>query len=209
MFKLPLALLTITVVGAFSAATAMAQQAAATAAVKVDVKDMKYQQTFTPQFQGSNIVDKRWKPKAWLEVDVTLDVKKANIPGDNSPFVDEIEVKAYVALAKTNAEGKMIMLTTSQSYVNASTKDAAHVLLFAAPNALRKLLDKDFFNADVRAVGVEVFHNGNSVGVNSTGGGKFWELNADRFSTVDGVLLPKEKTPFAPLWGDYDLETKK
>ena len=34
------------------------------------------------------------------------------------------------------------------------------------------------------------------------------QQSSDRLSEVDGVLLPKAKTPFSVLWGDYDLETK-
>ena len=51
--------------------------------------------------------------------------------------------------------------------------------------------------------------NGQLVGGHSSAGGKFWETNAAQFSTVDGVLLPKAKTPFAPLWGDYDVDAKQ
>ncbi|MCE9518957.1 MAG: hypothetical protein K8R87_05260 [Verrucomicrobia bacterium] len=39
------------------------------------------------------------------------------------------------------------------------------------------------------------------------GQGKWWE-DLSKFAVVDGEILPKLKTPFATLWGDYDVDVK-
>jgi hypothetical protein len=178
--------------------------------VKVDVKDMKVQQQQSPQISATNVTDKRWRPKNWLEVDLAFDAKKAPVPGDRNPFIESVDIKFYVALNKQDAEGKYILLTASSTFLNVLSKEVNRAMVFAPPAALSRLLEKpDFSNTDVRAYGVEINHNGQLVGGYSSQGGKFWETSAANFSVVDGVLLPKAKTPFSVLWGDYDLEAKQ
>ncbi|WP_038158715.1 Amuc_1102 family pilus-like protein [Verrucomicrobium sp. BvORR106] len=178
--------------------------------VKVDVKDMKVQQQQSPQISASNVTDKRWRPKNWLEVDLAFEAKKNNLPGDRSPFIESLEVKFYVALNKQDATGKYILLTSSTTFLNVMSKEVSHAMVFAPPQALSRLLEKtEFATADAKAWGVEINHNGQLVGGFSSQGGKFWEAGAEKFAVTDGVLLPKAKTPFAVLWGDYDLESKQ
>lgn len=178
--------------------------------VKVDVKDMKVQQQQSPQISASNVTDKRWRPKNWLEVDLTFEAKKANVPGDRNPFIESLDVKFYVALNKQDAAGKYILLTASTTFLNVMSKETSHAMVFAPPQALSRLLEKpEFATADAKAWGVEINHNGQLVGGFSSQGGKFWETSAQNFAVTDGVLLPKAKTPFSVLWGDYDLESKQ
>jgi hypothetical protein len=71
------------------------------------------------------------------------------------------------------------------------------------------LLEKNgFTGADVKAWGIEVYYNGAVAGwKSSTGPSRWWVDGAASLQPIEGLLLPKAKTPFAPLWGDYDLET--
>ncbi|MFZ4763626.1 MAG: Amuc_1102 family pilus-like protein [Roseimicrobium sp.] len=179
--------------------------------VKVDVKKVEIGAQNTPQFTASNVKDKRWNPKVWLEVDVGFGLKKARVTGQNSPMVDSLDFKFYVVLNKTDKAGKRIMLTASVTYLNASEDDReSHAMVFASPAALARVLENPRFTAaDITPVAyaVEVYKGGALAGGASSGAaGKWWE--SDTVSAMDGVLLPKVKTPFAPLWGDYDLETK-
>jgi len=175
--------------------------------VKVVIKGVKAQAQNTPQFNVQNMVDKRWRPKTWLELDVEFEARKAVNPNDKSPVVESLEFKYFVGLNKNTAEGKPVVLTATITYNNIIEKEQAHALAFAAPAALSRILEKpNFTTADVKAIGVEVYRGGALAGwYTSSGGARWWE-NMDQFSTVDGVLLPKSKTPFAPLWGDYDAE---
>jgi hypothetical protein len=101
------------------------------------------------------------------------------------------------------------MLTANIVYLNVIEKEAQHAMAFVSPAALERPLEKNTFtNADVKAVGVEVYRNGALAGWMSGAGGRFWE-KLDGFSITDGLLLPKAKTPFSVLWGDYDLESKQ
>jgi hypothetical protein len=189
-------------------ATAYAQDAPS---IKVRVTDLKSAPVQTPQFQISNIPAKPYRPKTWLEIDVTFDAEKTQKAlAESGPFVDGLEFKYYVALNKQRGTpAKTILLTGTINYSNIAVREKSHALAFVSPASLSRLLDKtDFTAGDIKAVGVEVTAGGQATGGGkSTMAGKFWE-NLSAFDVVDGLILPKFKTPFAPAWGDYDVEVK-
>jgi len=53
-----------------------------------------------------------------------------------------------------------------------------------------------------------VLVNGMRLGGKSTRAGAWWEAT-ETLSMNDGALLSKQDTPFAILWGDYDVLVKK
>lgn len=175
--------------------------------VQVKVKGMQVDGQFTPQFSVPNVKDKRFRPKTWLEMDVAFEAKKANAP-DKNPVIDSLDFKFFVGLNARNKENKPYVVTASVTYVNIMEKEDQHVLVYVSPSALQNLLQKNTFGAaDVQASGVEIYKNGALAGWMSSNNQRWW-ANADSLAIVDGVLLPKSKTPFAPLWGDYDIEAK-
>lgn len=174
--------------------------------VKVNVKGVKVQAQNTPQFNVQNMVDKRWRPKTWLEIDVDFEARKAVNPQDKSPVVESLEFKYFVGLNKATADGKYVVLTATVNYSNIIEKEDQHALVFASPLALARILEKtSFTTSDVKAIGVEIYRGGGLAGWYTSGGQRWWD-KLEQFSVVDGVLLPKNKTPFAPLWGDYDAQ---
>jgi hypothetical protein len=99
------------------------------------------------------------------------------------------------------------MLTATIIYANVPLKEKVHALAFVSPAAMARTLEKNIFTAaDIKAVGVDVNYGGQTVGGKSTAG-KFWD-KLESFNVVDGAILPKAKTPFSPIWGDYDLDVK-
>jgi hypothetical protein len=176
--------------------------------VKVRVRGMTADSQYTPQFSVPNVKDKRFRPKNWLELDVAFDADKAPTP-DRNPMIDSLDFKFYVLLNVRNKDGKLTLLTASATFINIMEKEESHVLMYVSPATLTRLLQKNNFTpADVSAFGVEIYKNGAAAGRHiSTGATPFWE-KTDNFVVVDGALLPKAKTPFAPLWGDYDVEMK-
>lgn len=181
--------------------------------VKVDFRRVEVGPQNSPQFAAPNVKDKRWNPKIWLEVDAGFGLKKAPVPGDKSPIVDSIEFKYYVVLNKTDATGKYILLTASITYLNANEEDReSHAMAFASPSALARALGNPRYGlADLtpKAIAIVAMKGGAIAGVHTVGGGSgAWWDKAESFSVMDGILLPKSKTPFAPLFVDYDLESK-
>jgi hypothetical protein len=181
---------------------------------QVDFKRVEVGSQNTPQFTAQNVKDKRWNPKIWLEIDAGFSVKKGKVKGEvnPSPIVDNLDFKYYVLLNKRDAQGKFIMLTASITYLNASEDDReSHAMAFVSPSSLARVLSNPRFTAPEitpTAVAIVATKGAAVCGFYSQGGpaGAWWE-KTENFSIVDGVLLPKSKTPFAPLWGDYDLET--
>lgn len=178
--------------------------------LQVKVSGVKVGEQNTPQYTAPNVVEKRFRPKKWLEMDVAFTVKKLN-PKDRNPIVDAIECKFFVALGKQGPDGRRPMLTATATFLDADEKEREnHLLMYASPQALFRLLEKDFAAADVVGWGIEIYHSGSLAGWESSQAGKRWwaDAAAANMTPTDGVLQPKAKTEFGPLWGDYDLKSK-
>jgi hypothetical protein len=179
--------------------------------VKVEVKGVKVEQQQTPQVQALNIVDKKWKPKNWLEIEVAFDIKLARDAGGRSGSLAAMDVKYFIGLNQKSEDGKNVVLSGTMSYKDVPADTACFGLAFVSPSTLKRILQKD--NAgkgDVVAHGVEVLVGGKRVASGSSTGSPWWfDANtqglSDKFAFEDGAVLPKSKTPFAPFWGDYDL----
>ena len=179
--------------------------------VKVDVKGVKLEQQNTPQIQALNIVDKKWRPKNWLEIEVAFDVKLARDAGGRKGSLDAMEVKYFIGLNQKDETGKNIVLSGTLNYKDVPADTTCFGLAFVSPSTLKRLLLKDDGGkGDVAAYGVEVLVAGNRVAFGSSAGGPWWydastQALSSKFAFEDGAVLPKSKTPFAPFWGDYDL----
>lgn len=180
--------------------------------VKVDVKDITTQEQKTPMFQVNGVKDHTWRPKNWLEIDMSFVAKKAKTPGDNTTMVDSLEVKYFIGLNAVDANKKNYVLTGTMTLMNVPTRpgEVAHVLAYVSPSTLRRLLgeNKPFVaSADIKAKAVEISYGGQVIGGFPIGQGKWWD-DLSKFAVVDGEILPKLQTPFASLWGDYDVDVK-
>ena len=188
--------------------------------VRVKVKDVKLEQQMTPDYLPRGVTEKRWKPKQWLELDTELDVDVANDLGGKEGVFPALEIKYFVGLnAKSKDGSKNIVLTSTITYENVPASrpgEAAHALAYITPSALKLALKKDNGGkADVVAIGLEVHAGGQMLkdAFYSNKGGAWW-VGADkqpdnaRFEFQAGAVISKGKTPFAPLWADYDLQSK-
>lgn len=179
--------------------------------VKVDVKGVKLEQQQTPQIQALNIVDKKWRPKNWIEIEVAFDLKLAPNAGGRTGSLAAMEVKYYIGLNQKNEEGKNVVLAGGMNYKDVPANTDCFGLAFVSPSTLKRVLQKDNGGkGDVVAYGVEVLVGGTRVASGSSTGSPWWFDTAkqglsDKFAFDEGSVLPKSKTPFAPFWGDYDL----
>ncbi len=180
--------------------------------VKVDVKGVKLDQQQTPQIQALNIVDKKWRPKNWLEIEVAFDIKLARDVGGRKGSLDSMQVKYFIGLNQRDDSGKNIVLSGTVNYNDVPADTTSFGLAFVSPSTLKRILLKDNGGkGDVVAYGVEVLVGGTRVAAGSSTGSNPWWYDSstqglsDKFAFEDGAVLPKSKTPFAPFWGDYDL----
>ena len=183
------------------------------AEIKVDIKSMKVDQTYTPDFGVPNVTQKRWRPKQWVEIETIIDIKLATALGGRDGTYPALTFKYYVGFNKQTKERKNIVLTGTVNYKNIPASDPSVALSYVTPATLKRVLEKD--NAgkgDISAFGLEVQANGQTVAAHSSTG-SFWWINkekqpdSDRFEFQDGGVLPKAKTPFSVLWADYDLQS--
>ncbi|MEQ1748127.1 MAG: Amuc_1102 family pilus-like protein [Prosthecobacter sp.] len=184
-------------------------QAQTKPAVKVDIKAPKVSTIQTPQFQASNVPDKSWRPKDWLEIDMEFDIKLATTAGGRNGSLASMTVNFYLGMNAKSADGKFQVMKGSFDYVDIPASEKCHALAFITPATLRRVLLKDGFTAgsDIKAWGVEVLVDGQRV-AGETSTGKAWWEDAATLNINDAVMLAKKDTPFAILWGDYDVGVK-
>jgi hypothetical protein len=167
------------------------------------------QAQLTPDIQAKGVKDKRWKPREWLEVEFPFKAGKLKDKPD-AKFHDSLTFKYYVVL-----DGKQKkMLTAEVVHVNIPMLRDAATVVYISPSTIENLTGEERVNpAIVKSYGIEVFRGTDLVGLFSSVGGtnKFWEAPAviANYPASPGLLLTKAETPFAPLWGDYHVETQK
>jgi hypothetical protein len=159
--------------------------------------------------------DKRFKAKDWLELEFEVDVKAPKGSPRELKFLDNVQIKFYAFLTPADATKKKV-LVADVTYINVPIDDSAHVVVYLSPATLLNLTgDKIVNKAMISHMGAEATYNGATVGFFSSAGapppapGKMgWWTNPAAPPAEAGRLLPKHKTPFAPLWYDYYLEEK-
>ncbi|SKB01526.1 hypothetical protein SAMN02745166_03394 [Prosthecobacter debontii] len=193
---------------AFGVGTASAQTAAP--AVKVDGGKLEIKSIQTPQFQASNVGEKRWRPKDWMEVDFSFQIKLPQSAGGRNGALDSLAVTYYIALNAQTKDGKYEVIKGAFNYVDIPASEDCHALAYVSPATLRRLLQKDGFTpSDIKAWGYEVTVGGQRIEGNSSMGKAPWWEKTESFSMNEGVMLAKTETPFGILWGDYDVSAKK
>jgi len=177
--------------------------------IKLARVEMQIESQPTPQIQATNVKDKRWRPKNWLEVQVDFKATIARSLGGREGTYPSIEVKYFLALAgKKNKDGKQIVITGTIPYKDVANEEC-HTLAFVSPAALKRLLEKENGGkADISLFGCEITAGSEVLGGKSSTGGKWWEAASDKMA-LEEVLVSKDKTPFATLWGDFDLAAAK
>jgi len=165
----------------------------------VDVSDVEIDLQQTPELTYSGPkLKKTPRNREWVEVDVEFEVEGKS----ENKYVDELLFKYYVVLD----DKKKTMLVTDVTHVNIPLDEKIYSSVYISPATLEKLLaKKNFSKNDVRGFAVEVIHRGKAVGGEaSKKTSRWWESREQ----TRGLLLPKSRTPFAPLWWDRYAEEK-
>jgi hypothetical protein len=143
----------------------------------------------TPQYQITGGPTKRSENKKWLEFEISYDVSAEEI--------DELTFK-FTALV----EGKL--LDGEVTYVNISKGKDKYAVMYISPKSLEKLTGgKPFTGAGLGNVWVEVNRQGQVLAREQLKPGA--QPNVAR---VNGMILNKSQTPFAPLFYDRYEEIK-
>lgn len=182
--------------------------------VRVKIKEIRMEHQYTPDFKPQGVTEKRWRPKQWLEFDGEIAIDLANDLGGKDGTYPALEFKYYIGMNQKTKEGKTIVLTGTVNYLNVPASEPSHVLAYVTPATLKRVMLKDNAGkADVGAYGAEVRAGGQVVVVSSSNGKPWWvdasnQPDSTKFEFQDGAVISKAKSPFASLWGDYDLQAE-
>lgn len=179
-------------------------------AVKLKIKGVEVQEQPTPMLEANNVKMKRWTPKNWIELDVEFDIKLPEEAGGRKGTYAAMQLNIYVALQHMNKEGKREVITGTLDLVDIPADEPCHALAYISPSTLKSIFQKDFVTAssDIQGWGIEFVAEGKVIAAKSSVGNKPWWESKETFSMLQGMLLNKLQTPFADIFGDYDVQVK-
>ncbi len=179
-------------------------------AVKARIKTVAVEEQPTPMFNVSNVKTKRWEPKNWIELDMEFDIKLPESAGGRKGTYAAMQLNVYVALQHMSKDNKREVITGVLDLIDIPADQTCHALAYISPAALKAIFLKDNVTAssDIQGWGVELIAEGKVIAFKSSVGNKPWWENKDTFAMMSGLLLNKMQTPFANVFGDYDVPVK-
>jgi len=189
---------------------AQAPAGEAAPAVKVKIKNVKVTEQQTPMFNANNVREKRWRPKNWIEVDVEFEIDLPAKAGGRQGTYPALQLNVFLALQHMSEDNKREVIQGSLDLVNIPADGPVHALAYVSPSSLKLIFKKDNItvSSDIQGWGVEIIAEGQRVAGDSSVGKQPWWENTESFAMLQGMLLSKVQTPFAPLWGDYDVPVR-
>lgn len=175
--------------------------------VKLRIKNVVVEEQQTPQFNVTNIKMKRWEPKNWIEMDVEFDIKLPEEAGGRKGTFGGMKLNIYVALQHMSKDNKREVITGTLDLIEIPADQPCHALAYISPASMKSIFQKDTVTAstDIQGWGVEFVVDGKVIAAKSSVGKTAWWENKDAFAMMSGMLLNKTQTPFAYVFGDYDV----
>ncbi|MDB6007035.1 MAG: hypothetical protein JWR15_4022 [Prosthecobacter sp.] len=183
--------------------------------VKVRIKNVQVEEQQTPQLNVSNIKMKRWTPKNWIEFDVEFDIKLPAEAGGRKGSYSGMQLNIYAALQEMTKEAaggkpKRIVLQGTLDLLDIPADEPCHALGYISPAMMKSITQKDSVTAsvDIQGWGVEIIVDGKVIAAKASVGKTAWWENKDIYQIMQGTVLNKMQTPFAAVFGDYDVPVK-
>lgn len=178
--------------------------------VKLKIKGVDVQEQPTPMLEASNVKMKRWTPKNWIELDVEFDIKLPEIAGGRKGTYAGMQLTFYVALNHMTKDNKREVITGTLDLVDIPADEPCHALAYISPATLKSVFQKDFVTAssDIQGWGVEFVAEGKVIAAKSSLSNKPWWESKENLAMLQGMLLNKLQTPFANIFGDYDVPVR-
>lgn len=170
----------------------------------------------TPDFKISNVKDKRWKPKDWLEIELPFKIEAPKGKKD-AEFYDQLTVDFYVypgtgaRLGRHQApdphrqDHPRERPSFMRRWPPSSTSRPAHSCATPAKKAAASTPPSSNSSAWKSAPATRWSVSFPPPAIPRPGG-RFWQ--SEKAERVGGFLKDKSQTPFAPLWGDYHAEVQ-
>jgi hypothetical protein len=143
----------------------------------------------TPEYQVTGGQNKRYKLGKWIEIEIKYETAPEEI--------DELSFKFTALIEDKLLDGEV-------TYVNIGKGNEHYAVMYVSPKAIEKLTGgKALSPASIGNVWVEVNKQGQILGKESYKNGA-----PPNKPHVNGMLLNKNQTPFAPLFYDRYEEIK-
>lgn len=160
----------------------------------------------TPEFEVSGPRDKTTKPRFWIEIEAEIEVETT----DPSGFIPELEAQWFAVVMDKHTK-KPVRLLGKTSFKNIRTADKkVFITAYIEPDTLERLTGSSRPNEnDIEGYALTISGAGIiAEGRHAEGLSKATAENDAKWwitwngQSLEGLIIPKSKTPFAPLWTD-------
>jgi len=155
--------------------------------------------------------NKKFKPKDWLEIEITAKLDHIPPASKSEAFHDSVSVAWNIILK--GQDRKTYWIKKVVDHVNVPSDEDVVFSVYLSPNTLKRITGKDNAGkSDLEAVGGDISVNGARAGFFKAGKFKagWWTAEAPKSVTVTQKypLLNKDETPFKLFWYDRYAEIK-
>ena len=167
----------------------------------------------SPEINAGNYKKQTRSKSKWLEVDLAFERDDR----DDKSYSGDVRIDYFILLnnAKTQPDSKPTLLTGSISHSDIPVDKSLHAAAFVSPRALAKLFGgktPSSVSQTILDLGVTITANEQLVAIKTLKGSivgdqGWWDTELNSMTSVTGLVLEKEKTPFAHLSWDYYLPT--
>ena len=177
---------------------------AAEPAHRAKILNIEGQAQKTPQFQVNGPQGKAVKPREWIEIEAEVEVETT----DPSGFIPELEASWFAVILDRNK--KPVRLLGRTVFKNVSTSEKKVFLsAYIEPETLERITgDPRPGEREIEGYALTLSGPGIAEGKHAEGlamasakeESKWWA--EWKHESLDGLIIPKSKTPFASLWTD-------
>ncbi len=182
--------------------------------VVIETDDPKFEGIPSPQISTGG-VEKRFKPKDWLEVEVKFSVEPnrgVKEPADG--YYDNVTIKWYVATENKEAKN-FILISKEVNHVNIPVGEDVYSSVYLSPSGVKRLSGGDSVgNSTIKFLGGEISYQGRPLARFTNHENSGWPKNPwwQSPNLVPSSKIPlynKNETPFKNLWWDRYAEIEE
>lgn len=173
---------------------------------RAKIIDIEGEAQQTPEFQIRGPKAKAIEPRDWIEIEAEVEVETT----DPSGFIPELEARWFAVIMDKHTN-KPVRLMGKTTFKNIRTEDKKIFLsAYIEPDTLERLTgstrprerDIEGFALVLSAPGLvkEGPHGKGLVMATAEETSKWWETWMHE--SLEGLIVPKSRTPFASLWTD-------
>lgn len=175
---------------------------------RAKILELKGQIQKTPELQFRGPKNKPAKQRDWIEIEAEVEVETT----DDSGFIPELEASWFAVINDKHNNDKPVRLLGKTTFKNINTSNGNVFLsAYIEPDTLERFTGKarpnerdiEGFALTLSGPGIitKAPHDRGLTKATAEEESKWWL--SWKHESFDHFIIPKSKTPFAPLWTDY------